>query len=564
MLTRRQFVTGVASLSAAPCFSYGTLKRERRHVSLQIGRQRVNFTGKDRWATTVNNSLPAPTLRWREGDQVTIDVHNQLDAMSSIHWHGIILPSDMDGVPGLSFPGIAPGGSYRYQFNLNQSGTYWYHSHSGFQEQTGLYGALVIEPADTDPFQADRDHVVVLSDWSDESPKRIFDNLRKNSHFYNRQRRNLTELIYDWRTKGIRDTFVERQMWNEMRMLDSDISDVTGFTYTYLMNGITPGDGWRGLFKKGERVRLRFINAGAMTFFDLRIPGLKMRVVSSDGQNIHPVSVDDLRIGPAETYDVIVEPDEDRAYAVFAQAIDRSGYALGHLTPDVNLTADIPDLDPVPRLTHVDMGMGRHGQHESGSDEEHMHHGAHHGHHAVNRGPTHAARPITHKDTEYGPQVDMRATEPLYRLNDPGLGLRDHAARGRKVLTYADMTRLEPVEARDPDRELELHLTGNMERYLWSFDGVPYEEAEPIYWQLGERVRVVLVNDTMMNHPIHLHGLWSELETGADYLPRKHTVVVQPGARISYQVDANAPGRWAYHCHMLYHMMGMFREVRVA
>ncbi len=516
-----------------------------KQLSLAIGKQAVNFTGRPATATTVNGSLPAPTLHWKEGDLVTIDVRNNLSATSSIHWHGIILPSNMDGVPGLSFDGIAPGGSYRYQFRLNQSGTYWYHSHSGFQEQTGVYGAIVIEPRDGDRHGVDRDEVVVLSDWTDESPKRVFHNLQKNSHFYNRNQRRLQDVYRDIRDKGWSEMLQDRAMWNAMRMQDSDISDVTGFTYTYLMNGQTPASGWECRFKKGERVRLRFINASAMTFFDVRIPGLKMTVIGSDGQDLHPISVDDFRLGVAETLDVIVEPEDDVPYAIFAQAMDRSGYAIGHLTPAANLKAETPLLDPVPRLQHVDMGMGT-------STDQHHHH--HHGH---------SGNTLTHAATEYGPHVDMRAENPTYRLDDPGPGLRHLAQEGRRVLTYADMARLEPVDRPDPDREIELHLTGNMERYMWSINGIAYEDAEPMRWDYGERVRITFVNDTMMNHPMHLHGMWSELETGHDHLPMKHTVVVQPGAKISYQVQVDAYGKWAYHCHMMYHMMGMFREVHV-
>ena len=539
MITRRRFVSGLVAASLSPPLA-GKIARERsKYTALTIGNQAVNFTGKQRTATTVNGSLPAPVLHWKEGDLVTIDVANKLMETSSIHWHGIILPSAMDGVPGLSFDGIPPGGTWRYQFRLQQNGTYWYHSHSGFQEQTGVYGAIVIDPAGEEVHPVDRDYVLLLSDWSDETPSRIFRNLRKNSHFYNRNRRSLGDLMGDLEHRGIRGTLSDRSMWNTMRMQDTDISDVTGFTYTYLMNGQTPATGWEALYRPQERIRLRIINASAMTFFDVRIPGLKMKVIAADGQNIHPVTVDDFRLGVAETLDVIVEPTGDIPYAIFAQAIDRSGYAIGHLTPAQGLKAELPRLDPVPRLSHTDMGMAHHHDH--------------------GREPS----PVRHARAEFGPHVDMRASSPQYRLEDPGVGLRHLADEGRKVLTYADMTRLAPIAGRDPDREIELHLTGNMERYLWSINGVPYADADELRWKFGERIRVTFVNDTMMNHPMHLHGMWSELETGSAYLPLKHTVVVQPGARISYQVQVDARGRWAYHCHMMYHMMDMFREVRV-
>lgn len=519
----------------------------RQQVDLTLGQQPVNLSGRPSIATTVNQSLPAPTLRWREGDTVTINVTNQLPVDSSIHWHGIILPSNMDGVPGLSFPGIKPGQTFQYQFKLNQSGTYWYHSHSGFQEQTGLFGAIVIEPKGGDQHGVDRDYVIQLSDWSDEKPERVLANLRKNSHFYNRNRRRLQDTLKDIRDKGLSQTISEREMWNSMRMADSDISDVTGFTYTYLMNGQPSQQGWHGLFKKGEKIRLRFINAAAMTFFDVRIPGLRMKVIASDGQDIEPVTVDDFRLGVAETLDVLVEPTEDMPYAVFAQAMDRSGYAIGHLTPEYGVVAATPKLDPVPILEHQDMGMAM--------QMDHGHH--HHHHHSSSNG-------IQHPESEYGPQVDMRAENPQYRLDDPGPGLREHHQHNRRVLTYADMERLDKLKPREPDSELELHLTGNMERYLWSINGIPYHDADPIHWRLGSRTRVTLVNDTMMSHPMHLHGMWSELETGADHLPLKHTTVVLPGSKISYQVNADVPGKWAYHCHLMYHMMGMFREVHVS
>ncbi|MBO6555344.1 MAG: copper resistance system multicopper oxidase [Pseudomonadales bacterium] len=553
MISRRQFVTGLGLSPLVSPWVAAVPSKPLNNMRLSIGEQTVNFTGASRTATTINGSLPAPVLRWKEGDLVTIDVSNHLTQMSAIHWHGIILPANMDGVPGLSFNGIAPGRSYRYQFTLNQSGTYWYHSHAGFQEQTGVYGAIVIDPKDGDSHRVDRDYVVLLSDWSDEKPHRILQNLRKNSHFYNRSKRTLGDIRNDIAMKGRRQTLQDRRMWNQMRMQDSDISDVTGFTYTYLMNGATPAVGWEALFNKGERIKLRFINASVMTFFDLRIPGLDMKVIASDGQNLHPVTVDDIRLGAAETVDVIVEPTDASPYAIFAQAIDRSGYAIGHLTPSTGQKAEAPILDPVPRLTHVDMGMSSH-KGERGHHEGHGHHGGHHGHHRQSS---------ANRLEKLPPNIDMRAESPQYRLDDPGVGLRHLAAEGRKVLTYADMARLDPINPKDPDREITMHLTGNMERYLWSIDGVPYHDADPLLWSYGERIRITFVNDTMMNHPMHLHGMWSELETGHDHLPMKHTVVVQPGAKISYQVQVDAYGKWAYHCHMLYHMMDMFREVHV-
>lgn len=640
-LTRRRFVLGAASACA---WGASSLKAESApgikaepvpgalaqtpvltgsRFVLVIGEQSVNFTGRTRSAVTVNQSLPAPVLRWREGERVTLRVHNQLAEDSSIHWHGIILPSEMDGVPGLSFDGIKPGGIFEYQFDLTQSGTYWYHSHSSFQEQLGLYGAIIIDPDKPDPVDYDRDMVILLSDWSDTPPDRIYATLKKKSHYYNRRERTLGDLWRDLKEKGLGATHADRAMWNRMRMNDRDIADVTGYTYTYLMNGVTPDRGWMGVFQPGQRVRLRFINGSAMTLFDVRIPGLKMTVVAADGQNLKPVAVDEFRIGVAETYDVIVEPAADRAYTLFAQSIDRSGYARGTLTPNPAWLAEIPPMDPAPVLGHGDMGMGHAGHGDHGGPEgqpterDHSGHGQidHYGHvmdhsehtmaqdpHAGHAGHQshlghsesvgHAAdhlshreksggsplapagfganfgdpQPVQHLKSEFGPHVDMRVELAASGLTDPGVGLRDHQRLyGRRVLTYADLRGLHPTrDRRQPTREIELHLTGNMHRYMWSVNGLSHAEAPPIVLQYGERVRFVLINDTMMTHPFHLHGLWSELETGdPDFMPRKHTVLVQPGSCISYLVTADTKGRWAYHCHLLYHMLGMMREVRV-
>ncbi len=576
--TRRRFVTGLAAGAAmagisTPVPATPRPQRELRgnRFDLGIGYREVNFTGRSRQATVVNGELPAPVLRWREGEEVVLRVTNNLAIDSSIHWHGMILPPGMDGVPGISYAGIKPGETFTYRFPVKQSGTYWYHSHSGFQEQTGLYGAIVIDPAEPEPLSYDRDYVIVLSDWSDEEPERIFGKLRKNGHYYNTNMRTLPDLAADLRDKGLAATWDDRRMWNAMRMTDRDISDVTGMTYTFLMNGHTPDTNWSGLFKRGERVRLRFVNAGAMTFFDVRIPGLQMTVVAADGQYVEPVTVDEFRIGNAETYDVIVEPAEG-AYTIFAQAIDRSGYARGTLTEAAGLTAAVPALDPRPVLTHADMGMA-HAMHGGGMDHSGMDHsgmdhgGMDHSRHAGHAKPAPAGfgstAPLVHAETEFGYNVDMRAESPQERLGDPGIGLRGN---GRNVLTYADLRSLAAtVDPRDPVREIQLHLTGSMQRYLWSFNGIPFTDAEPLRLQLGERVRIVLVNDTMMNHPIHLHGMWSELETGEPgHIPRKHTVIVQPGSTLSYLVTPDIAGSWAYHCHLLFHMSGMFRRVDVA
>lgn len=552
ILSRRSFVTGVAAGGTVLGMGYGgrparaaqPISAQRqltgKRFELELESRDVNFTGRVRSATVVDGSLPGPILRWREGDTVRLRVTNRLAVDSSIHWHGIIVPTAMDGVPGLSFAGIRPGDSFEYEFTVRQSGTYWYHSHTVFQEPTGMYGPLIIDPLEPDPFTYDRDYVVMLSDWSDDRPEQIYARLKKLSHYYNFQQRTIADVGRDVRETGLAATWRQRAMWNRMRMSDTDISDVTGYAYTFLMNGQTPEQGWTGLFNPGEKIRLRFINAAAMTFFDVRIPGVKMTVVAADGQNIRPVTVDEFRIGVAETYDVIVEPG-DGAHTIFAQSIDRSGFASGALTTDAGLAAAVPTMDSPPVLTHADMGM--------------RHVGEHAGH---DMGPG-----VSHPQTEYGPNVDMRAEMPMYRLHDPGIGLRDN---GRRVLTYADLRNLNPTaDARPPDRAIELHLTGNMSRYMWSINGVKFTDAKPLELQYGERVRITLVNDTMMHHPMHLHGLWSELETGDNaYLPRKHTVIVPPGSKISYCVSADSRGRWAFHCHLVYHMLGMFREVVVS
>ncbi len=595
---RRRFVKGMAMggallglgvspvrLLAALDFPQGLTTMRGKRFKLTIAPRIVNFTGKERVATAVNGSVPGPVLRWREGDRVTLEVTNLLAESSSIHWHGIILPFQMDGVPDISFKGIDPGGTYHYEFQVRQSGTYWYHSHSAFQEQTGLYGPLIVDPLEPEPFSFDRDYVIMLSDWSDENPNTIYAKLKKMSGYYNFAERTTPDLLRDIREKGLARTWQERSMWNRMRMSDRDLSDVTGYTYTFLMNGQTPADGWTGLFRRGEKVRLRIINGSAMSFFDVRIPGLKMTVVAADGQNIEPVSVDEFRIGVAETYDVIVEPEDDRAYCIFAQAFDRTGYARGTLTPDPSLTAEVPEFDPYPILTHLDMGMDTGSMQTTMKGMESMggmeHTMAMEGMQGMEsaamsgmdgssegtamRGPAgHGSdTEVVHAATEFGPHVDMRAQSPQYRLDDPGVGLRNN---GRRVLTYADLRNLYlTADSREPQREIQLHLTGNMSRYMWSINGVRYADAEPLQFRYGERLRITFINDTMMNHPMHLHGMWSELETGdGRHVPRKHTVIVQPGAKISYLVTADAMGGWAYHCHLLYHMLAMFRKVVVS
>ena len=549
---------------------------------LFIGESPVNFTGNPRTAQTINGGIPGPLLRWREGDTVTLRVRNRLHDTTSIHWHGILLPANMDGVPGLSFKGIEPGGLYVYQFKVRQNGTYWYHSHSGFQEQAGVYGPLVIDAKEPEPFQYERDYVVMLTDWTDEDPTDIIRKLKKQSDYYNYNKRTVGDFIDDVGKNGWGATVADRKMWAEMKMNPTDLADVSGATYTYLMNGQAPDMNWTGLFKPGERIRLRFINGSSMSYFDVRIPGLKMTVVASDGQHVKPVSVDELRIAVAETYDVIVEPTQE-AYTLFAQSMDRTGYARGTLASRAGLSAPVPPLDPRPLVTMDDMGMGGmdHGSmagmgemsgmdHNSMQGMEGMDHGQMQGmddnamqgmdHGAMQGMGAMQAHPATEKDN---PLVDMQAMSVKPKLDDPGMGLRNN---GRKVLTYADLrsTFADP-DGREPGRTIELHLTGHMEKFAWSFNGVKFSDAAPLLLKYGERLRIVLINDTMMTHPIHLHGMWSDLEDeNGQFMVRKHTIDVPPGSRRSYRVTADALGRWAYHCHLLFHMeMGMFREVRV-
>lgn len=571
LTTRRRFVQGLAAGGAlaalggwrhASAQSGAAAAAELRGTEfhLEIGETPVNFTGAARVATTVNGRLPAPLLRWREGDTVTLHVTNRLREQTSIHWHGILLPTGMDGVPGLSFAGIDPGQTFTYRFDVRQSGTYWYHSHSGFQEQTGLYGAIVIDPRHRDPIASDRDYTVLLSDWTDEDPMRVFDKLKVMPDYYNRIQPSMQSLADNAGDNGWRAALADRLMWERMRMNPTDLADVSGATYTYLTNGATPAANWTGLFKPGERVRLRFINGSAMTYFDVRIPGLTMTVVAADGQDVRPVDVEEFRIGVAETYDVIVTPAQDRAYTIFSQAMDRSGYARATLAPRAGMQASVPEMDRVQVLGMMDMGMAHDMSASQPMPAGHAGHGAGTGADPGQGGMVEVRHPYP---AERGVGNSMLPDVVSTRLDDPGPGLRDN---GRRVLTYADLRSVrEPDDNRAPSREIELHLTGNMERYMWSFNGVKFSDARPIVLRHGERVRFVLVNDTMMTHPIHLHGLWSDLESpdGA-FQVRKHTISLNPAQRISYRVSADTRGNWAYHCHLLYHMeAGMFRAVVV-
>ncbi|MCO4860994.1 copper resistance system multicopper oxidase [Cupriavidus sp. WGlv3] len=550
---------------------------------LVIGESLVNYTGKPTIATTINGMLPGPTLRWREGDTVTIRVTNRLREATSIHWHGIILPYQMDGVPGISFPGIPPGETFTYRFKVTQTGSYWYHSHSGFQEMTGVYGGIVIDPVSGhERAHADRDHTVLLSDWTDEDPMRVLNKLKIQGDYYNYNQPTVVDFFRDVSRDGLKQALDKRRMWNQMRMSPTDLADLSSATLTHLANGVTPAGNWTGLFRRGETVRLRFINGSGNTFYDVRIPGLQLRVVQVDGQDIEPVTVDEFRFGPGETCDAIVTPQDD-AYTLFAQSMDRTGYARGTLAVREGLSAPVPALDRAEWLTMTDMmgAMTGHGGH--GGDGGHGGHGAHAGHgampmagmdHAGMDHSQHAMAPADalrvpsktarHARTEYGAGTDMRVDMARTNLDDPGIGLRNN---GRRVLTLADQHTVGgAMDARGPGREVELHLTGNMERYTWSFDGVEFGKSTPIYFKHGERLRVILHNDTMMTHPMHLHGMWSELEApDGSFQARRHTIPVQPAQRISFLVTADALGRWAWHCHLMLHMdAGMFREVVVA
>jgi FtsP/CotA-like multicopper oxidase with cupredoxin domain len=506
---------------------------------LTIGETQVNFSGSEKTAQGINGSVPGPTLRFKEGENITINVKNTLDVDTSIHWHGLILPFQQDGVPGISFDGIKPGTTHTYNFPAQQSGTYWYHSHSGLQEQKGIYGSIIIDSAKREPFKYDREYVVVLSDWHDSGPEKILSNLKKQSDYYNYSQRTLSTFFDDAKKMGVEATINDRKDWGSMRMTPTDIADISG--YTFLTNGKNPEQNWTGIFKPGERIRLRFINAAAMSYFDVRIPGLKMLVVQADGNPVQPVSVDEFRIAVAETYDVIVRPTEDKAYTIFSEVMSRTGYARGTLAPRENMSAEVPTLRKRPLLTMADMSM---------EGMEGMDHGSMSGmDHSSMKGMDHS---------KMGKKPD-----PFF---SPGSGLAPSAANGGKFLSYKHLKAQRPLyKVRKPTREIELRLTGNMERYFWSINGIKYSDAEPIRLQYGERVRFKFVNETMMTHPMHLHGMWMMLDNGSKkWNPIKHTVSVAPGTTLYTETEVDAPGQWAFHCHLMFHMAtGMFRKIIV-
>lgn len=558
-------------------------------------------------ANTINDTLPGPIIRLKEGQDITLNVTNRLKVTSSIHWHGLLVPPAMDGVPGVSYAGIEPGETFVYKFPVKQSGTYWYHSHSPGQEQAGVYAPLIIDPIKTDPVEYDREHVVVLSDWSFMSGMDMIGKVKKESGYFNMQRRTLEEFLSNVKEYGLKPTWGNYTMWAQMRMDPTDFADATASVYTYLMNGLPTESNWTGIFTPGERVRLRFINVGAMTFHDIRIPGLKMTIVQADGQNVQPVEVDEFRFGPAETYDVIVTPTEDRAYTIFSEVLDRSGFVRGTLAPRQGMTAEIPARRPRPLRTMQNMGMSMEGMDpammkvEMGenakaggmpmsmdkmdmskdknmkmpemkpakpkmdempkSDDMDMP-GMDMG--KMSKSEIPGSVPVKHSPDKHGSGNQMAPAFTVSQLDKPGIGL---GGDGRKVLVYTDLKALEKFyDTRPPQRELELHATGNMERFMWSFDGKKFSAAEPVRFKYGERLRWTFVNDTMMEHTFHLHGMWMHLENGAgDYLPRKHTVLVKPAERVSVAITPDTRGPWAFHCHLIMHMeTGMFRVVFVS
>ncbi len=552
--------------------------------NLDIGYSPFTIDGRVGRATAVNGTVPAPILRLKEGDKVNLNVTNSLmdTEHSSIHWHGLIVPNRMDGVPGMTFNGIQPGETYEYEFELQQAGTYWYHSHSRFQEQTGTYGPIVIDPKTPDPFSYDRDYVVMLSDWSFTDPEMIFANIKRSGDYYNFQKRTVWDFFEDAAEKGLGKTIQERMMWGKMRMMPVDLSDVTAATYTYLINGNSPDMNWTGIFNPGETVRLRVINGSAMSNFDVRIPGLDMTVVMVDGKMVKPVKIHEFRIGVAETYDVLVTPRQDKPFTIFAESLDRSGYARGTLSPEPGLSAAVPPLRPRPVRRMHDIGMMAGMDMDSGEMMEMddsdlamtamghggMHHGMKHKNKDMMQNPNIPGPngPEPFQEDKSNTNVVMVITDPQDRLADPGIGLGND---GWKVLTYKDLVSNEPQQYEPHvDREMTINLTANMERYMFSFDGKKFTEQDgPYLFRHNERLRLYMVNHTMMEHPIHLHGMWMQLENGQQHenLPYKHTLLMKPGEKLSVLITPIEKGDWAFHCHLLYHMeAGMMQAVRVA
>ena len=561
--------------SATPGFTPAMPALTGPNIDLAISHSHMMVDGRGSHAVTINGTVPGPLLRLREGQNVRLSVRNDLDEDTSVHWHGVLVPFQMDGVPGLTFPGIKPSQTFVYEFPIIQSGTYWYHSHSGLQEAEGHYGPIIIDPKDADPVAYDREHVVVLSDFSFMHPHLIFERMKQQAGVFNFQKETIAGLL-----AGNDQTLKERLEWAKMRMDPTDISDVTGAVMTFLVNGHGPKDNWTGLFRPGERVRLRFINTAAQMIFDVRIPGLKLTIVAADGQNVRPVTVDEFQIGNAETYDVIVEPTGDQAFTLVAEAVDRSGMARGTLAPRAGMTAPVPPLRARPLATMKDMGMDMSAMNMGGGPAPSDGMAGMAGMSGGSSTPGMAApKPrgsdvmgdmggmkMSMRDPQNAPGVKMgpgvQTITPMLadRTGESGQGLESVAHR---VLVYQDLAALEPnPDTRTPTRALDIHLTGNMERFMWGFDGEKFSEAaKPYSFVKGERVRVTLINDTMMAHPIHLHGHFFELAHGpAGYRPRKHTVIVLPGGKVTWDFTAQA-GDWAFHCHMLYHMHGGMFQV---
>ncbi|WP_395622351.1 copper resistance system multicopper oxidase [Sphingomonas daechungensis] len=577
LLDRRNFLAGSAAaaglagaypgwamgVSPGLAAAKGSSTLSGNDIAITVGNSAFNVDGRTAHAVTMNGTIPGPLVRLREGQNVRITVKNELDEDTSIHWHGVLVPFQMDGVPGVSFPGIKAHSTFVYEFPIIQSGTYWYHSHSGLQEQLGHYGPIIFDPAEPDPVSFDREHVIVLSDWSFLHPHMIFTRLKQEGGFFNRQKLTLED-----RLKGANPlTPEERAMFARMRMDPTDIADVTAAAYIYLINGHSAAENWTGLFRAGERVRLRVINAATQTIYNFRIPGLRMTVVQADGINVRPVEVEEFQIGNAETYDVIVEP-EDRAYTIVAETIDRSGQGLATLAPRPGMRAAAPALRERPVLRMADMGMSHGSAGSSMPGMDHTGHGASAAAGSPAPAPTdHSAMNMRDKskvDFPVGVGVDMIAPMPTDRTGHPGIGLDDV---GHKVLNYRDLVALKPFkDMRVPTRRIDIHLTGNMERFMWSMDGEQLSERpEPYRLARNERVRMRLINDTMMTHPMHIHGHFWQLVNGhGSHQPMKHTVRVLPGSFVDLDMTADAPGDWAFHCHLLYHMhAGMMRVVKV-
>ena len=557
----------------------------RRRYDLTIGYSPIRIDGRDGTATMVNGSVPGPLVYLREGDDVVLNVINELmdTEHASIHWHGMLVPFRMDGVPGVNFDGIQPGETYEYRYRVKQAGTYWYHSHSRFQEQTGTYGPLIIEPKDGEPFDYERDYPVVLSDWSFEDPEAIYRHINLMGHYYNFQQRTVWDFFDDVEQRGFKNTVADRMAWGRMRMSPVDLEDVTAYTYTYLMNGHSPDMNWTAIFNPGETIRLRFINASTMTNFDVRLPDMDMEVVMADGKTVRPVSVHEFRIGVAETYDVLVRPKEDKAFTIFAESLDRSGFTRGTLAPEAGMQASVPALRPRPVRRLEDIGMRsmddsilggmKHGKmpqdnmQQSGMQQDKMQPGQmEHGNQPPQQDPRipGPSGPTPFKPDKGNTNVAMVIMNPEYRLDEPGIGL---GGDGWRVLTYQDLVSTAPQPySTIVDREMTINITANMERYMFSFDGKKFSEHPgPYLFRHNERLRLFLVNHTMMEHPIHLHGMWMQLENGAEKLPFKHTILTKPGGVLSVRITPIEKGDWAFHCHLLYHMeAGMFQVVRVA